>query len=176
MCVIMKTNITKDDVIDYIRLNKDVLKFIALFIAFCTFFYLFYYYFMDHFRFLENITASLLGFLLRIFGMDAIVNGNIVVLDGFALRIIDECTAMFGSIVYVSCILAYPADAKKKITGIALGIPCLYVINMVRLVVISFVALLRPDIFELVHNYLWQTIFIAFVIIIWLVWVDRVVK
>lgn len=172
----MKINITKDDVMDYIRTNEDAIKFIALFISFCTVFYLIYYYFMDHFAFLEDITASLLGFSLRIFGVNAVVNGNNVILDGFALKIIDECTAMFGSIVYVSCILAYPTDAKKKIAGIALGIPCLYVINMVRLVAISFVALSRPDIFEYVHTYLWQTIFIAFVIILWLVWVDRVVK
>ena len=172
----MKINITKDEVMDYIHLNKDVIKFIALFISFCTVFYLIYYHFMDRFVFLENITASLLGFSLRIFGLNVIVNGNIVILDGLVLEIIDECTAMFGSIVYVSCILAYPADSRKKIIGIALGIPCLYMINMVRLVIISFVGLLRPDIFEYVHTYLWQTIFIVFVIILWLIWVDRVVK
>ena len=172
----MKVNITKDDVIDYIHLNKDAMKFVILFIAFCSIFYLIYYHFIDHFAFLENVTASLLGFSLRIFGMDVIVNGNTVILDGFALKIIDECTAMFGSIVYVSCTLAYPADIGKKIIGIALGIPCLYAINMVRLVVIAFVGLSNPEMFEYVHTYLWQTIFIVFVIIIWLIWVDRVAK
>jgi len=172
----MKTNLTKDDIFDYINLNKDVIKFIALFITFCTVFYLIFYNFMDRFAFLENITASLLGFLLRIFGMTAIADGNTVVLDGFALKVIDECTAIFGSIVYVSCVLAYPADIKKKIIGITFGIPCLYAINMVRLIVLAFVGLSNPGIFEFVHTYLWQTIFIAFVIIIWLIWVDRVVK
>ena len=172
----MKTNITKDDVIDYIHLNKDVIKFVALFIAFCSIFYLIYYHFMDRFVFLENVTASLLGFSLRIFGLDVIVNGNDVVFDGFALKIIEECTAMFGSIVYASCTLAYPADIRKKIIGIAFGIPCLYIINMVRLVVIAFVGLLSPEMFDYVHTYLWQTIFIVFVIIIWLIWVDRVAK
>ena len=176
MCVIMKINITKDDVLNYIRLNKDVIKFVGLFITFCTVFYLVYYHFMDRFAFLEDITASLLGFSLRIFGLNVIVNGNNVLLDGLALKIIDECTAMFGSIVYASCILAYPADIKKKIMGIALGIPCLYAINMIRLVVLSFVGLSHPEMFEYVHTYLWQTIFIVFVIVIWLIWVDRVVK
>jgi len=172
----MKINITKNDLIDYINSNKDVIRFIALFVSFCTVFYLFYYYFMDYFAFLENITASLLGFLLRIFGVDAAVTGNTVTMDRLSLRIIDECTAMFGSIVYISCVLAYPTDPKKKIIGIVLGIPCLYAINMVRLVVLAFVGLFSPEIFEFVHTYLWQTIFIVFVIVIWLTWVDRVVK
>ena len=173
----MKINITKDDLIDYINSNKDVIKFITLFVSSCSVFYLFYYHFMDYFAFLENITASILGFLLNIFGVDATVTGDTVTMDRLSLRIIDECTAMFGSIVYISCVLAYPTDLKKKTIGIALGIPCLYAINMVRLVVLAFVGLFSsPEIFEFVHTYLWQTIFIVFVIVIWLIWVDRVVK
>ncbi|HIE32008.1 MAG TPA: exosortase H [Methanosarcinales archaeon] len=147
-----------------------------LFISFCTIFYLFYYHFMEYFAFLENITASVLGFLLRIFGLEVTVTGNTLTLDGLSLRIIDECTAMFGSIVYVSCVLAYPTDLKKKGIGIVFGIPCLYVINIVRLVVLAFVGISNPGIFEFVHTYLWQTIFIVFVIVVWLIWVDRVVK
>jgi archaeosortase B (VPXXXP-CTERM-specific) len=174
----MKTDITKDDLIDYINQNKDVIRFIALFITFCTAFYLIYYQFMDRFTFLENITASLLGFLLRIFGMDVAVSGNGVTIMGhITLNIIDECTAIFGSIVYLSCVLAYPTEIRKKIIGIVLGIPCLYAINMVRLVILAFVGVFsNPETFEFVHTYLWQTIFIVFVILIWLVWVDKVVK
>ncbi len=173
----MKKGIAKDDLITYINQNKEVIQFIALFITFCTAFYLIYYQFMDRITFLENITASILGFLLRIFGMVVVVVGNTVTIVGhFTLRFIDECTAMFGSIVYLSCVLAYPADAKKKVIGIVLGIPCLYAINMVRLVILAFVGVSSPGIFEFVHTYLWQTIFIVFVILIWLVWVDKVVK
>ncbi len=172
----MRSAITKDDLIDYINLNKDAIKFIVSFIALCTFFYLLYYYFMDRFAFLEDMTASLLGFLLHILGVSNVASGNNVIMDGLSLKIIDECTAMFGSIVYVSCVLAYPTDVKKKLTGIALGIPSLYAINMVRLVVLAFVGLWYPETFDYVHTYLWQTIFIVFVIAIWLIWVDRVVK
>jgi archaeosortase B (VPXXXP-CTERM-specific) len=173
----MKADATKDDLLKLVNRNKEVIQFIALFITFCIVFYLPYYYFMDRFAFLGNITAYILGLLLRIFGMDVVVAGNIVDLIGHGgLEIIDECTAIFGSIIYISCVLAYPADAKKKVIGIVLGIPCLYVLNMVRLVILSFVMVLNPGIFEFVHTYLWQTIFIVFVIVIWLVWVDKVVK
>jgi len=175
--IFMKADATKDDLMKLINQNKEVIQFIALFITFCIVFYLPYYHFMDRFAFLGNITASVLGFLLRIFGMNILVDGNTVEIVGhIRLQIVDECTAMFGSIVYVSCVLAYPADVKKKVIGIFLGIPCLYAINMVRLVILAFIGVLIPGIFEFVHTYLWQTIFIVFVILIWLVWVDKVVK
>jgi len=173
----MKTDVTKDDLMKLVNQNKEVIQFIALFITFCIVFYLLYYYFMDRFAFLENITASILGLLLRIFGMDILVDGNTVDIVGhIRLQIIDECTAMFGSIVYISCVLAYPTDIQKKAIGIVLGIPCLYIINMVRLVILAFVGVLIPGLFEFVHTYLWQTIFIVFVIVVWLIWVDKVVK
>ena len=173
----MKTDVTKDDLMKLINQNKEVIQFIAMFVTFCTVFYLLYYHFMDRFAFLENVTASILGFFLRIFGMDVVVDRNTITIVGhITLRIIDECTAMFGSIIYLSCVLAYPAEIKKKVIGIVLGIPCLYAINMVRLVILAFVGILNPGIFEFVHTYLWQTIFIVFVIVIWLIWVDRVVK
>ncbi len=172
----MKSNITKDEIKEYINLNRNSINFIVLFISYCAGFYLIYQYFFSQFTFLERITASLLGFLLQLFGFDVMVSGIYVTVDNLTLKIIDECTAMFGSIVYISCILAYPSDIQKKITGIALGIPSLYIINMIRLVVLAFVGLAYPDIFEYVHTYLWQTIFIIFVIVIWLIWVDRVVK
>lgn len=173
----MKADATKDDLMKLINQNKEVIQFIALFIIFCIVLYLPYYYFMDRFAFLENITASILGFLLRIFGMNILVDGNNVTIVGHIIfNIIDECTAMFGSIVYISCVLAYPADIRKKAIGIVLGIPCLYAINMVRLIILAFVKVLYPGIFEFVHTYLWQTIFIIFVILIWLIWVDKVVK
>jgi len=173
----MKADFTKDDLMKLINQNKEVIQFIALFITFCIVFYLPYYYFMDRFAFLGNSIAYILGLLLRIFGMDVSVGGNNVTIVGhITLNIVDECTAMFGSIVYISCVLAYPADIRKKAIGIVLGIPCLYVINMVRLIILAFVVVLNPGIFEFVHTYLWQTIFIIFVIVIWLIWVDKVVK
>ena len=172
----MKMSITRGDVFDYIEQNRDVIRFILLFIGFCTVFYLLFYRFMDYFSFLEDITASVLGFLLSLSGMDVTVNGNNVTLDGLGLRIIDECTAIFGAIVYLSCILAYPTNPGKKVIGIAFGFPALYAINMVRLVVLAVVGVSTPEAFEYVHTYLWQTIFIVFVIIIWLIWLDRVVR
>ena len=35
---------------------------------------------------------------------------------------------------------------------------------------------LKWDVFEFVHVYVWQTIFILFVVCIWLLWIEKIVK
>ena len=172
----MKNALSMKHIQNFIRQNKEPIQFIILFLTYCMVFYLFYHFFKPYFSFLENITASILGFFLDILGINVTVIGNKVVLDNLTLKIIDECTAVFGSIIYISCILAFPAEVKNKITGIAFGIPCIYTINIIRLIVLAIVGLLCPGMFDYMHTYLWQTIFIIFVILIWLIWVDKVVK
>ena len=155
--------------------NKEISMFIILFIFFSIFFYLLYYVFMDHLSFTRNITAAILGFLLSPFG-ETVVNGAQLSFTGFSLEIIDECTAIFSAIVYCSCVLAYPTTLKKKGIGIAFGIPCLYAINIFRLVILAFVGVSHPGLFEFVHVYLWQASFIIFVVVVFLLWLKLLEK
>ena len=99
----------------------------------------------------------------------------ILSVDGFSMNIIDECTAAFSSIVYTSAVLAYPTIWKNKALGLV-GIPILYGLNIIRLSVVAVVGISHPDMFEYVHTYLWQAIFIIFVIGIFLLWINRVVR
>ena len=149
--------------------NKEISRFVILFIFFSIFFYLLYYLFMDALSFTKDITAVILGSLLSPFG-ETVVNGANVSFNGLRLEIIDECTAIFSAIVYCSCVLAYPTSLKKKGIGIAFGIPSLYAINIFRLVILSFVGVSYPGLFEFVHVYLWQATFIIFVVVVFLLW------
>jgi archaeosortase B (VPXXXP-CTERM-specific) len=149
--------------------NKEISRFVILFIFFSIFFYLLYYLFIDHLSFTKDITAAILGFLLSPFG-ETVVNGAQLSFNGFSLKIIDECTAIFSAIVYCSCVLAYPTTLKKKGIGIAFGVPSLYAINILRLVILAFVGVSYPRLFEFVHVYLWQASFIIFVVVIFLLW------
>ena len=156
--------------------NKEISRFIILFATFSIFFYLLYYFFMDALSFTKDITAAILGFLLSPFG-ETVVKGANLSFNGLTLEIIDECTAIFSAIVYCACVLAYPAATlKKKGIGIALGIPCLYAINIFRLVVLSFVGASHPGMFEFVHVYLWQATFIIFVVVVFLLWLKLLEK
>jgi len=160
--------------------NKEAIKYVALFISFCFAFYLVYYFLtvrgsmvMVHLR---NVTAQILGAIFSLTGAEVVVKGAMVSINGFGLEIIDECTAVFSSIVYCSCVLAYPTTLRNKGLGIAFGVPSLYAINVLRLIVLALVGISYPGMFEFVHVYLWQASFIIFVVVIFLVWLRLVVK
>lgn len=167
-------------ILEEAKANKEVIKYIALFIALCFAFYIVYYFLtvsgstvMVHLR---NITALILGTIFSFAGADVVVNGAAVSINGFTLEIIDECTAVFSSIVYCSCVLAYPTTLKKKGLGIGFGIPSLYAINLFRLTILALVGITKPDMFEFVHVYLWQASFIIFVVAIFLLWLKLLEK
>ncbi|MGB2840903.1 MAG: exosortase H [Halobacteriota archaeon] len=159
--------------------NKEAIKYIALFIAFCLAFYLVYYFLtvsnsmvMVHLR---NVTALILGAIFSFAGADVVVNGAALSINGFPLEIIDECTAVFSSIVYCACVLAYPTTLKNKGLGIGFGVPSLYAINIFRLTILALVGITSPGMFEFVHVYLWQASFIIFVVVVFLVWLKMAV-
>ena len=154
------------------RENKEAIKYVALFLSFCVAFYLVYYFLTlrGSMSLLKNVTASILGAVFSFGGADVVVNGAALSVNGFGLEIIDECTAVFSSIVYSACVLAYPTTLKNKGLGIAFGVPSLYAINIFRLIVLALVGISYPGMFEFVHVYLWQASFIIFVVVIFLAW------
>jgi archaeosortase B (VPXXXP-CTERM-specific) len=162
------------------RENREALTYVSLFLGLCIAFYLLYYYLAVHnspiLASLNTNIAWILGAVFSAGGASVVRNGAVVTIDGFSLEIIDECTAVFSSIVYCACILAYPTTVRNKGLGVAFGIPALYAINILRLVVITFVGLSAPQLFDFVHVYLWQASFIIFVVIIFLLWLKLIVK
>jgi archaeosortase B (VPXXXP-CTERM-specific) len=167
-------------VLEEAKANQAVLKYLAFFFSVCFIFYVIYYFLtvsgsmvLVHMR---NVTACILGAIFAFAGSDVVVKGAMVSINGFPLEIIDECTAIYSSIVYCSCVVAYPTTVKKKGLGIAFGVPSLYAINMLRLTILALVGILYPSMFEFVHVYLWQASFIIFVVVIFLIWLKMIVR
>jgi len=160
------------------RENKEAIRYVALFLTFCLAFYLVYYLLTlrGSMSVLKNLTALILGSVFSVGGASVVVEEAIVSINGFGLEIIDECTAVFSAIVYCSCVLAYPTTLKNRGMGILFGVPSLYAINILRLVVLALVGIYHPNMFEFVHVYLWQASFIIFVVVLFLLWLRLVVK
>jgi archaeosortase B (VPXXXP-CTERM-specific) len=160
------------------RDTEAALRYVALFLTFCLVFYLVYYVLTlrGSLSLLKDTTAVILGALFSLGGARVVVNGATVSINGFGLEIIDECTAVFSSIVYCSAVLAYPTTWKNKSLGIAFGVPSLYAINILRLSLLALVGISHPAMFDFVHVYLWQASFIIFVVAIFLLWLKLLEK
>jgi len=152
--------------------NWEVIKFILLFAAISVLLFSVYYLLKDTFLVsgLKSVTASITGSLLSLVGYTVSVEGRFIYMEGFNMEIIDECTAIFSSIVYSACVFAYPTNLRDKSMGVLGGVPLLYAVDIFRLFVLGIVGVNNPDMFEFVHVYFWQATFIIFVLAVFIVW------
>lgn len=126
----------------------------------------------------SNNVASNTNYILNFLGMkSSIIDGDTIYLtNNVALKIIVECVGIYEMIILGSIMLSYPTNIKNKAYGIVLGIVIIYILNMIRLVSISYILVYYTDKFDFIDRYLWQislTIFISLVYIIWLKLIDH---
>jgi archaeosortase B (VPXXXP-CTERM-specific) len=121
-------------------------------------------------------TARLDYLLLRAAGADASLDGNLVQLGDFGVRIIEECTGIYEVIIFVAAVLAFPTSLRKKAVGVAFGVPLLYLFNVLRILVLLGVGRFRPGLFEFMHLYFWQATLILMITSVWLLWIFKVVR
>lgn len=57
-----------------------------------------------------------------------------------------------------------------------IGIPILYAFNVIRLISTALVGVFIPSMLDFVHTYLWQVFLIVFVVLLFLIWRDKVVE
>ena len=150
-------------------------KFGALFVFFCATFYAITELTPSTFAQLNNYSAAMMGFSLRLLGIQPTVHGVFVSAGGFGAEIITECSAIYMLILFSSFVLAYPTTLKNKAIGLLFGIPFLFAVNTLRLVLGFIAGMWRPDLFEYIHVYLWQTIIIILVFVTCLTWLHYMV-
>ncbi|MFC1849433.1 archaeosortase/exosortase family protein [candidate division CSSED10-310 bacterium] len=163
----------------FLNQNAVLLKFYLYFLYFLALLY-----FISHWKITKDILglhlpafiAVLVAFFLELIGFTVTVSQATIQLHGFAYRIIYHCSGLFLMIIYSSAVIAYPATVKEKTIGLLLGNPILFITNVLRLVMLGIVGYKYPQYFDASHEYLWQGIFIVFVIFLWMVWKEIFVK
>ncbi|ADE37022.1 archaeosortase B [Methanohalophilus mahii] len=158
--------------------DNRVARFVALYLFYIGLFTGMYLFFKEDLGFLRNLTAEVFSFSMSLLGVTNSVDENILhFTNGItAMKVVDECTGIYEVLVYSGCVMAYSTTYQKKLMGIAFGVPVILGINMVRLVCLGFVGLWFPEIFDYVHYYLWQVTLILIIVLVVLIWIEKVVK
>ena len=159
------------------KINPEVAKFISLFLISLSVFYFISIRFESSIPFFSmKSTTEVLYSLLKAIGINVSAGEYNIIFPSFSLEIIRQCTGIFEVITIVSCILAFPSSVKKKIVGITLAVPIIYLFNMGRLVFLSVLGIYYLFLFSAVHEYLLQLTFVFLVVFFWIFWTKRVVK
>lgn len=120
------------------------------------------------------LTANVTFFILDLIRMEVEQEASIIYQPGgFAYEIYYRCTGFLPVACLSVFILAYPGNFRHKFAGLALGIPLLILLNLVRLVHIFIIGVTRPAYFDFAHNVLWNGIILLAVLGFWLIWKNR---
>lgn len=120
---------------------------------------------------LSWLTTTITSTILKWIGLPVSMEGCFIVsARGINMEIIYECTGIYGIIVYVSAVLASDRGWYRKLYGILLGVPLIWLTNLIRLISIYWISYEYPPIFDFLHTYFWQLFLIIVVIIVFYSW------
>lgn len=161
--------------------RKEFFLFLVLFFILWLFSYLLTKRFPEVVIFFQKIVAREVVYCLKLIGYKV----RWMSAHGFAFRaghgggqieVIPECTGIYTTIIYFSIIGAYPARVKEKLIGLLIGIPAIHILNMARMVLITIILGHSSKLFRFFHGYLWQVVFVIFMLLLVILWMGKIVK
>jgi archaeosortase B (VPXXXP-CTERM-specific) len=121
-------------------------------------------------------TAVLEYWIMVPFTDQVTLSKPMIFLDDFAVRIIGECTGIFEMVIFTASVMAFPTSWKKKGLGLLIGIPAIYVFNLLRIACLLVVGRYFNSMFDFFHLYFWQTTLIIMITSVWLFWIYAIVR
>lgn len=96
----------------------------------------------------------------------------------FAFHVVSECGAIEVMAIFFSAVIAFPTLWKKRLIGLVCGLPLMYLLNIFRLTLLAIIGAVDRggQWFKFTHEYLWQAVYIVFVVVVWMIWIEFVVR
>jgi len=96
----------------------------------------------------------------------------------FPFIVVPDCGAVQSMAIFFAAILAFPAAWWRRLVGLLVGIPALYWVNAFRLAFLAVIGAWDAGgaRFKFAHEYVWQGIYIVFVVALWMAWVEVLVR
>jgi exosortase H (IPTLxxWG-CTERM-specific) len=111
--------------------------------------------------------------ILRAVGEPVTTHGTVIQSALFAVDVKNGCNGIEAALLLVAAMLAFPASAKARAIGLAIGLAAIQGVNLVRIVSLFWLGAHRRDVFDLFHAAIWQTLLILLAVGIFLAWGKR---
>jgi len=118
----------------------------------------------------QEIIASQTAWLLNLLGVHATTNSYLIMTKGVWFEIVEACTAWRDAIGLIALVVAVPGVAFSKRLWSLLGLPVIYVVNILRLATTIAIGNYYPSLLVLAHDVLWKFFSAVFIVIIWAAW------
>ena len=114
------------------------------------------------------------GAILNAFGQHVTVSGVVLTAGSDAVSIQNGCNGIEAVVFLIAAILAFPATWRQRVAGLVAAIALIQILNLVRVVTLFLINRYKPNLFELFHLAIWQTVIGGAAIALFYVWTTRV--
>jgi exosortase/archaeosortase family protein len=101
------------------------------------------------------------------------LSGTHLTFNGFRAVIVEACNGVLPTYIFLAAVLAFPSSWRDKLSGVLLGVPVIFIINVARVISLMILGAYKPDIVERVHIDVWQTAVVALAMATWIFWAER---
>jgi exosortase family protein XrtF len=113
---------------------------------------------------------SLIGYEAKVITFK--IYPHLMYLDGAPIISVDTpCNGIPMLYLFASFILIYPGPLKRKLVFIPIGLLAIHSINVIRIILLSYISIYSSDYFYFNHKYLFQIIVYGLIISMWFYWV-----
>ncbi len=159
--------------------NSEIKKFIILYIVYMLIaFMLIEYESMKNFLqldfFYTGTVVWLSTHLIELIGINVTSNGAFLHLNSAVMEVKFGCNGLEAILLYCAAVLAFPASWKKKILGVLIGSTLLQLFNLFRIALLAWVLEYQRDIFDVMHEYITQSIMIVIAFVLFLIYLQYV--
>jgi len=109
---------------------------------------------------------------LGLIGVRTTGSGGMIVSPEFSVTIKNVCNGLEVMAIFFATTVGFPATVKSKLFGLLLGLPAIFSINIVRVIVLFVIGSRNPKVFDDVHFYYAQALVIIATVALWLLWVS----
>jgi exosortase H (IPTLxxWG-CTERM-specific) len=120
--------------------------------------------------------ARVSGVVLDLLGQQVTMRGTIIQGPRFAVNIRNGCNGVEAMLIFLAAVLAFPAPWRSRLTGLALGIVVIQIVNLVRVVALFLTGVYFPRLFDTSHTVIWQTLVILSGVLLWIWWANRLAR
>ncbi len=166
---------------------KSVIRFILTFLvvyAVLSFAYKLYLDYSDGSKYypdyLTNLVAKQSESLLQSFGYDAKIaqhahepSMKLIINNKFVARVVEGCNSVSVIILFISFMIAFAGRFKTTFLYIVAGSVLIYVVNLIRIVILSIGLYHYPWRREELHTVIFPLIIYGMVFLLWMFWVNR---
>lgn len=173
--------------IELFKKYKPVIRFIVTFLSVYIVLSIAYKFYLDlsdgskyYPDYLTHTVAKQSQDLLNAFGYETAIEAHtdeptmkIIIRDKYVARVVEGCNSISILILFISFVIAFSGKFKTTLFYLLAGSTLLYVVNLVRIAILSVGLFHYPWRREILHVVIFPAIIYGMVFVLWMVWVNR---